>query len=93
MPTRTQPVDVRSLGQEAIPTVITALMRDVGIPSGLRALGYSEDDVPELVAGTIKQTLLLIPWRSRATRQRRTQPAEADLFDSGSEPTELDPDG
>jgi alcohol dehydrogenase class IV len=34
-------------------------MRDIGIPSGLAALGYGEEDVPALVEGTLRQQRLL----------------------------------
>ena len=37
---------------------IEDLMRDLGVPS-LRALGYSEDDIPELVQGALAQQRLL----------------------------------
>jgi alcohol dehydrogenase class IV len=35
-------------------------MRDLGIPSGIGALGYGEGDVEELVAGARKQERLLV---------------------------------
>ena len=50
-----RPDDVR----EFLPTVLTDLMRDIGIPNGLGAVGYGEDDVPALVEGTLKQQRLL----------------------------------
>ena len=34
-------------------------MRDVGVPAGLAALGYGEDDIAALVEGAIKQQRLL----------------------------------
>ena len=34
---------------------IIELMRDLGIPSGLRALGYQSEDIPALVEGTMPQ--------------------------------------
>lgn len=46
-------------GREALPAALTALMRDVGAPRGLRELGYGEADVPQLVAGALKQARLL----------------------------------
>ncbi|MEP9362296.1 hydroxyacid-oxoacid transhydrogenase [Nocardioides sp. CN2-186] len=46
-------------GPEALPDVLTALMRDVGIPNGLAEVGYGEDDVDDLVAGSLKQQRLL----------------------------------
>ncbi|MGH7345222.1 MAG: hydroxyacid-oxoacid transhydrogenase [Candidatus Rokuibacteriota bacterium] len=45
--------------REALPGALLALMRDVGIPNGLTALGYAERDVPALVEGTLKQPRLL----------------------------------
>ena len=36
------------------------LMRDIGIPNGIGAVGYTEDDVPDLVPGTMKQQRLLV---------------------------------
>ena len=42
-----------------LPQVLTALMRDVGLPSGLAAVGYVEADVPDLVAGALQQQRLL----------------------------------
>nr|CAA9309370.1 MAG: Alcohol dehydrogenase [uncultured Nocardioidaceae bacterium] len=46
-------------GPDTLPGVLLALMRDVGIPSGIAAIGYTEDDVPDLVAGATKQQRLL----------------------------------
>jgi hydroxyacid-oxoacid transhydrogenase len=45
--------------REALPRALVSLMRDVGIPSGLTAIGYSEADVPALIEGTLKQPRLL----------------------------------
>jgi len=45
--------------REVLPGALLALMRDVGIPNGLTALGYGEGDVPALVEGTLKQPRLL----------------------------------
>ena len=50
-----RPDDVREL----LPTVLSDLMRVIGIPNGLGAVGYGEDDVPALVEGTLKQQRLL----------------------------------
>jgi alcohol dehydrogenase class IV len=48
-----------STGREQLPAALTALMRDIGIPNGLNAVGYGEDDVPALVEGAMKQQRLL----------------------------------
>jgi alcohol dehydrogenase class IV len=45
--------------REALPNALLALMRDVGIPNGITALGYGESDIPALVEGTLKQPRLL----------------------------------
>jgi alcohol dehydrogenase class IV len=34
-------------------------MRDIGIPNGIGAVGYTERDIPDLVPGTMKQQRLL----------------------------------
>lgn len=46
-------------GPDALPTVLTALMRDIGIPNGLSAVGYGDADVDDLVAGAMQQQRLL----------------------------------
>ncbi|MDQ6649208.1 MAG: iron-containing alcohol dehydrogenase [Actinomycetota bacterium] len=38
---------------------VLALMRDVGIPAGIGAVGYGKDDVDDLVEGTMRQQRLL----------------------------------
>jgi hydroxyacid-oxoacid transhydrogenase len=35
-------------------------MRDVGAPTGIEELGYTDDDVPALVEGALKQQRLLV---------------------------------
>ncbi len=45
--------------REALPQALIGLMRDVGIPGGLAAIGYSERDLPALIEGTLKQPRLL----------------------------------
>jgi hydroxyacid-oxoacid transhydrogenase len=44
---------------DALPTTLTALMHDVGIPNGLAAVGYAIGDVDDLVDGALKQQRLL----------------------------------
>jgi alcohol dehydrogenase class IV len=39
--------------------VLTELMRDVAMPNGIGAVGFSEADVDDLVEGTMKQQRLL----------------------------------
>jgi alcohol dehydrogenase class IV len=34
-------------------------MRDIGIPNGIGGVGFGEPDVPDLVAGALKQQRLL----------------------------------
>jgi alcohol dehydrogenase class IV len=54
---------------DVLPAVLVDLMRDVGAPNGISAVGYSEADVGALVDGALKQQRLL------ATSPR---PVEAD---------------
>ena len=46
-------------GPDTLPDVIRRLMQDVDAPRGVAALGYHEDDIPDLVAGALKQQRLL----------------------------------
>jgi len=46
-------------GPDALPSVLTDLMRDITIPNGLAAVGYDKSDVDDLVEGTLKQQRLL----------------------------------
>ena len=46
-------------GPDSLPDALRDLMRDVGAPSGVAELGYTEDDVPALVQGALKQQRLL----------------------------------
>jgi hydroxyacid-oxoacid transhydrogenase len=45
---------------DLLPDVLRDLMRDVDAPSGIEELGYTEDDIPELVEGALKQQRLLV---------------------------------
>jgi hydroxyacid-oxoacid transhydrogenase len=42
-----------------LPSVLISLMRDIEIPNGVAAVGYTTDDIPELVEGTMKQQRVL----------------------------------
>jgi hydroxyacid-oxoacid transhydrogenase len=52
-----------------LPTVLVELMRDVGIPNGIGAVGYTAADVAELVPGTMKQQRLLATCPKRVTEE------------------------
>jgi alcohol dehydrogenase class IV len=42
-----------------LPAALTALMRAVGLPNGIGAVGYRESDIDDLVAGALQQQRLL----------------------------------
>lgn len=42
-----------------LPSILTGVMRDVGVPSGLAELGFGRTDLPSLAEGTLKQQRLL----------------------------------
>jgi len=44
---------------ELLPMVLTELMRDIGLPNGIAAVGFDDGDVGDLVAGTMQQQRLL----------------------------------
>jgi alcohol dehydrogenase class IV len=52
-------LDAEGRGPEALPDALRALMRDLGVPDRIRAFGYTEEDVPQLVDGARKQQRLL----------------------------------
>jgi len=47
-------------GPDCLPDVLIALMKDIGAARGIAELGYTEDDIPELVDGALKQQRLLV---------------------------------
>src|SRR4051812_13785497 len=47
------------LGGESLPETLRALMEDLGVPTGISELGYSEDDIDSLVQGALAQQRLL----------------------------------
>jgi hydroxyacid-oxoacid transhydrogenase len=42
-------------GPDALPDALDDLFRDIDIPRGIGAFGFTADDIPNLVAGTLKQ--------------------------------------
>jgi alcohol dehydrogenase class IV len=46
-------------GPDALPDVLAGLMRDIGMPNGIGAVGYTDQDVDVLVEGAMKQQRLL----------------------------------
>ncbi len=59
--------DQRGEPRDLLPTVLTDLMRDIGLPNGIAAVGYEAGDVPDLVDGTLKQQRLLATSPREAT--------------------------
>jgi alcohol dehydrogenase class IV len=51
---------IENPGPDTLPDVLRQLMRDIDAPSGVAELGYTEDDVPALVEGALKQQRLLV---------------------------------
>jgi len=51
--------DTQNDAAEQLPHVVTSLMRDIGIPNGIGAVGFDTGDIPDLVDGTMKQQRLL----------------------------------
>lgn len=61
--------EIKNPDENTLPEVITDLMRDIGAPSGVRELGYSEDDIPTLVEGAMKQQRLLVGAPKEVTEE------------------------
>jgi hydroxyacid-oxoacid transhydrogenase len=51
---------IEKADENTLPEILIQLMKDVGAPSGVRELGYSEDDIDQLVDGAMKQQRLLV---------------------------------
>ena len=51
---------IQAPGPDTLPDVLRRLMHSVGAPTGLAELGYTEDDVPTLAEGAMKQQRLLV---------------------------------
>jgi hydroxyacid-oxoacid transhydrogenase len=45
--------------RDLLPQVVVELMRDIGAPNGIAAVGFDSADVDDLLAGTLKQQRLL----------------------------------
>jgi hydroxyacid-oxoacid transhydrogenase len=50
-----------------LPEVLVRLMRDIGIPDGIGAVGFGSNDVDDLVDGAVKQQRLLATAPRKAT--------------------------
>ena len=44
---------------DALPAALLSLMRDIGLPNGIAAIGYTAADIPDLADGAMKQQRLL----------------------------------
>ena len=51
--------DVSDPGPDTLPDILRRLMKDIDAPRGVAELGYTEDDIPQLVEGALKQQRLL----------------------------------
>jgi len=60
---------IENADENTLPEVVTQLMKDVGAPKGVRELGYSEDDIPDLVDGAVKQQRLLVGAPKEVTEE------------------------
>ena len=60
-------------GPELLAGVVTALMRDIGMPNGLAEVGYGAADVDDLVAGATQQQRLLATAPKRPTEEDLAQ--------------------
>ena len=47
--------EIPDADENTLPNALLGLMKDAGAPSGLRELGYDEDDVDDLADGALKQ--------------------------------------
>jgi hydroxyacid-oxoacid transhydrogenase len=62
-----------------LPDAIVQLMKDVGCPNGLKALGYTEADIPGLVEGGWQQQRLLVGTPRPVTKEDLTRILEESM--------------
>lgn len=62
-----------------LPGAFIGLMRDIGCPNGLSAIGYAEADIPALVDGGLKQQRLLVGSPRPVTRADLTRIVEESM--------------
>ena len=55
--------------ENTLPEILISLMKDVGAPSGVRELGYTENDIDDLVEGAMKQQRLLVGSPKEVTEE------------------------
>lgn len=74
-------LDPTTAGQDAdtLPAVIISLMQDVGMPNGVAAVGYTSNDIDDLVAGTLQQQRLLATAPREVTAQAAAEVFRASL--------------
>jgi alcohol dehydrogenase class IV len=60
---------IEKADENTLPEIIIQLMKDVGAPRGVRELGYSEDDIDQLVEGAMKQQRLLVGTPKEVTEE------------------------
>ena len=60
---------IQDADENTLPEILVSLMKDVGAPSGVRELGYTEDDIDDLVDGAMKQQRLLVGSPKEVTEE------------------------
>jgi hydroxyacid-oxoacid transhydrogenase len=60
---------IEKADENTLPEILIQLMKDVGAPRGVRELGYSEDDIDQLVEGAMKQQRLLVGTPKEVTEE------------------------
>jgi len=60
---------VENPDENTLPEVLVQLMKDVGAPRGVAEFGYTEEDIPALVEGAMKQQRLLVLTPKEVTEE------------------------
>lgn len=60
---------IENTDENTLPEILLGLMKDVGAPRGVRELGYTEDDIDDLVEGAMKQQRLLVGAPRKVTEE------------------------
>ena len=63
----------------ALPEALIQLMKDIGFPSGISEMGYTEADIPQIVEGTLKQQRMMVGCPREAGKEALTDIARQSL--------------
>ena len=53
-------MNIYNISGKALPEVLREYLHDLDVPDGLNSLGFTDEDIPDLVAGALPQKRVLV---------------------------------